>query len=115
MICPAGMMSVWPRDSARSSTLRACILAMAHEGHLGIVKVKQHRRGLVWWPGIDRDIETMVKDCTAYLISGKTGSPLPPPLQPLQWPPTPWEHCGELHGVLQHQHFLVVAYDLDSK
>ncbi|KAF0026146.1 hypothetical protein F2P81_020883 [Scophthalmus maximus] len=99
------------------ATLSGRILAMAHEGHLGIVKVKHRCRG---WPGIDRDIETMVKDCTACLVSGKIGLAPPPPLQPLQWPPTPWEHiqldiCGELHGVPQHQRFLVVAYDLHSK
>ncbi|XP_034095735.1 uncharacterized protein K02A2.6-like [Gymnodraco acuticeps] len=100
--------------------LRARVLSMAHEGHLGIVKVKQRCRDLVWWPGIDRDIETMVKECTACLLSGKTGPPLPPPLQPLQWPRAPWEHmqldiCGELHGVPHHQRFLLVAYDLHSK
>ncbi|KAI3360245.1 hypothetical protein L3Q82_014555 [Scortum barcoo] len=36
---------------------------------------------------------------------------------PLPWPSTPWTHiqvniCGELHGVLQHQCLLLVAYDL---
>ena len=114
-VCVArGLCTVVP------STLRARILSMAHEGHLGIVRVKQRCRGLAWWPGIDRDIETMVKDCTACLVSGKTGPPPHPPLQPLPWPPTPWEHvqvdiCGELHGVPQHQRFLVVAYDLHSK
>lgn len=52
------------------SSLRARVLAMAHEGHLGIVKLKQRCRDTVWWPGIDRDVETMVKDCTACLLSG---------------------------------------------
>ncbi|KAJ8351786.1 hypothetical protein SKAU_G00232620 [Synaphobranchus kaupii] len=109
-----------PRKFRRSFTLRPRILAMAHEGHLGIVKVKQRCRDLVWWPGLDRDIETMVKDCTTCLVSGKTGPPPSPPLQPLQWPPAPWKHiqvdiCGELHGIPQHQRFLIVAYDLHSK
>ncbi|XP_019737023.1 uncharacterized protein K02A2.6-like [Hippocampus comes] len=102
------------------SSLRPRILNMAHDGHLGIVRVKQRCRSLVWWPGIDRDIEVMVKDCTACLASGKTGPPPTPPLQPLQWPATPWSHiqvdiCGELHGTPHHQRFLLVAYDLHSK
>ena len=93
---------------------------MAHEGHLGIVKLKQRCRDLVWWPGIDRDIEALVKDCSACLVSGKTGHQAPPPLQPLAWPSEPWDHlqldiCGEIHGVPHHQRFLVVAYDLHSK
>lgn len=46
-------------------------------------------RSLGWWPGIDRDIETMLKACIACLTSGKM-SPVPPPrLQPLAWPPAP--------------------------
>ncbi|KAJ8368319.1 hypothetical protein SKAU_G00083470 [Synaphobranchus kaupii] len=53
------------------SGLRARVLSMAHEGHLGIVRVKQRCRDLVWWPGIDRDIETMVKDCVPCLLSGE--------------------------------------------
>ena len=114
-VCVArGLRTVVP------STLRARVLAMVHEGHLGVVKTKQRCRSSVWWPGVDRDVEVMVKDCTACLTSGKTGLPPPPPLQPLPWPPAPWTHiqvdiCGELHGVPQHQRFLLVAYDLHSK
>lgn len=85
---------------------------MAYEGHLRIVKVKQCCRDSVWWPDIDQDIEAMVKDSTACLASGKTGLPPSPPLQPLQWPSTPWDHiqmdiCGELYGVPHHQRFLL--------
>ncbi|KAJ8353420.1 hypothetical protein SKAU_G00209870 [Synaphobranchus kaupii] len=81
-VCVArGLRTVVP------SCLRARILLMAHEGHLGIVKVKQRCRDLVWWPAIDRDIEAMVRDCTACLVSGKTGPPIP--LQPLNWPDKP--------------------------
>lgn len=122
-----GDLSCWKDDCvARGlcavipSTLRAHVLAMVHEGRRGIVRVKQHCRGLVWWPGIDRDIEVMVKDCTACLTSAKTGLAPHPPLQPLPWPPAPWTHiqvdiCGELHGIPQHQRLLLVAYDLHSK
>ncbi|KAJ8346766.1 hypothetical protein SKAU_G00281670 [Synaphobranchus kaupii] len=100
--------------------LRGCVLQMAHQGHLGIVKIKQRCRDLVWWPGIDRDLEGLVRSCAACLTSGKTGSPASPPLQPLDWPPVPWDHlqldiCGELYNVPHHQRFLVVVYDLHSK
>lgn len=111
-----GLCTVVPRS------LRARVLSMAHEGHLGIVKLKQRCRDLVWWPGIDRDIEGLVRDCEPCLLSGKTGQPVSPPLQPVPWPSHPWEHlqldiCGEIHGhgVPHHQRFLVVVYDLHSK
>jgi len=58
--------------------LWVCVLAMAHEGHLGIVRLKQQCFNVVWWPGNDREIETLVKDCTACLLSGKTRAPAPP-------------------------------------
>ncbi|KAG1938978.1 retrotransposable element [Pimephales promelas] len=103
-------------------SLRARVLSMAHEGHLGIVKLKQRCRDLIWWPGIDRDIEALVKDCVPCLLSGKSGPPVPTPLQPVPWPSRPWEHlqldiCGEIHGrgIPHHQRFLVVLYDLHSK
>lgn len=48
----------------------------------------------MWWPGIDRDIEALVKDCSACLVSGKTGSQAPPPLQPLAWPLGPGNTCS---------------------
>ncbi len=66
-------------------------------------------------------IETsLVYDCAPCLLSGKTGAPAPPPLQPGDWPTKPWEHlqmdiCGELASVPHHQRFLVVVYDLHSK
>ncbi|XDV43040.1 hypothetical protein PO909_011592 [Leuciscus waleckii] len=101
---------------------RASVLSMAHEGHLGIVKLKQRCRDLVWWPGIDHDIEGLVRDCEPCLLSGKTGVPAPTPLQPVPWPSHPWEHlqvdiCREIHDhrVPHHQRFLVVVYDLHSE
>lgn len=50
------------------TALRVWILDVVHEGHLGTVKVKQHCRGAVWWPVIDRDVETMVKDTASPSI-----------------------------------------------
>lgn len=98
----------------RSASALACGIyyrdtVTAHKGHLDIVKLKQQCHSIVWWPGINRKIETLVKDGTACLLSGKTRTPATaPPVQPLDWPPQPWEHqlidiCGELHGVLHHQ------------
>ncbi|KAL0148985.1 hypothetical protein M9458_055789 [Cirrhinus mrigala] len=58
-----GLCTVFP------NTLHARVLAMAHEGHLGIVKLKQRCRERVWWPRIDKDIEALVKDCAACLLS----------------------------------------------
>jgi len=34
-----------------------------HASHLGVVKTKSLARSLLWWPGLDKDIERMIKHC----------------------------------------------------
>jgi hypothetical protein len=46
-------------------SLQSKALKIAHEGHLGIVKTKQLIRYRVWFPGIDKMVETEIKQCSA--------------------------------------------------
>lgn len=64
----------------------AWVLAVAHEGHLAIVQVKQRLCDVVWRPGIEKDIEDMVRKCTACLVCEKTSPAAQPLLQPFHWP-----------------------------
>lgn len=101
-------------------TLRRRALDMAHDGHLGMVRMKQRCRRTIWWPGIDQDIEQMVRECEACLMSGKSRKPNKTPLQPIPWPPQPWDTIeidivGELHGAPHDCRFLIVVHDLCSK
>jgi hypothetical protein len=43
--------------------LRKKMLELGHEGHMGIVGTKKNLRGRVWWPGIDSDVERLVRTC----------------------------------------------------
>ena len=100
--------------------LRPQVLKMAHDGHPGVVRMKQKCREAVWWPGIDHDIERYVKDCEPCVISGKSTKPVPAPLQPIPWPEKPWHHLqidifGEVQIAPQNKRFLIVMYDLHSK
>ena len=45
------------------TTLRKEVLRELHSGHFGMTKMKGLAREHCWWPGITRDIETVVKDC----------------------------------------------------
>jgi len=67
---------------------RESVLAELHSGHPGISKMKSLACGLVWWPGLDADIEMMVKQCS----SCQQNQPSPPlaPMQPRSWPTRPW-------------------------
>jgi len=53
-------------------------LELAHEGHQGIVKIKQRIRTKLWWPGVDKDCERVCRSCLDCL---KVSSP--EPLTPL--------------------------------
>ena len=102
------------------SALRQQVLQLAHEGHPGIVRMKQKCREMVWWPGIDKDIEVYVRHCEACIISGKSLQSRPAQLQAIEWPSEPWRKiaidiAGEFQVAPSHQRFVVVAVDLHSK
>nr|XP_022322992.1 uncharacterized protein K02A2.6-like [Crassostrea virginica] len=44
-------------------TLRSHMLSLIHQSHLGIVKCKQRAREVMYWPGMNSQIEQLVKDC----------------------------------------------------
>ncbi len=44
-------------------TLHKHVLELAHIGHQGIVKTKDLLRSKVWFPGINRKVEVMIKFC----------------------------------------------------
>ena len=58
-----------------------------HNGHPGISRMKALARTVMWWPGIDHDIETTVNKCSECQVVRPA-----PPAVPLQ----PW------HGLLGH-------------
>ena len=75
-------------------TLQERVLHMAHDGHPGIVRMKQRCREAVWWPNLNKDIESFVQHCEACAGSGKSSKLPPPPLQPIPWPMQPWEYIA---------------------
>ena len=68
--------------------LRRPTLSLAHEGHQGIVRTKQLLRQKMWWPGMDAEAETVIKEC---IPCQSTMPPSPPePLHPSTMPSKPW-------------------------
>lgn len=67
---------------------RKLLLELLHESHAGVSRMKSLGRGYLWWPGLDKDIEQFVKQCSNCQLC------LPcPPLAPVHaWenPQKPW-------------------------
>lgn len=79
------------------TALRERTLSLAHQGHQGIVKTKQHLRTKVWWPHMDRDVDDWIKRCLPCQVSGHGDPPTPLQVSPL--PSKPWsslymDFCG---------------------
>ena len=90
--------------------LRPRILQLAHEGHQGIPKVKQHLRQRVWWPGIDFQAERYVRECLGCQIVGPT-----PPPEPVRMTDPPKQVHVDYCGPFPSGEYLFVAVDETSK
>ena len=81
--------------------MRSCVLDELHETHQGIVKMKGLARGYVWWPGMDSDIEKLVKSCNTCQVIRHF-----PPTAPLQ----PWSRLhADFAGPFQGHMFLLLV------
>jgi hypothetical protein len=102
--------------------LRGQVLEEAHQGHLGVAKVKARCRDSVWWPKVDADVEEFVRRCGACVTAEKAFKPLRAPWKVTELPSGPWRQIqvdivGELSASeMPHSHrFLIVIHDLYSK
>ncbi|UYV76711.1 K02A2.6-like [Cordylochernes scorpioides] len=60
--CEFGCLQ-WRERVVIPQKLRSLILNDLHEMHLGMVKMKMIARRYFWWPGIDKNIEELTRDC----------------------------------------------------
>ena len=96
------------------SSLRQTTLQLAHEGHQGIVRTKQLMREKVWWPGIDREVESLIRSCISCQAQGP--QPSPPPLIMTQMPTRPWSVVhADLCGPFPFGESLLVLVDSCSR
>lgn len=94
--------------------LRSKVLALTHEGHQGIVKCKQRLRAKVWWPTLDKEVESLCKTCEpCQLVSGRDP---PPPIVTTRMPDGPWQMCStDLLGPLPDGRSIIVVVDYYSR
>ena len=56
------------------------LLQDLHATHPGMVRMKNLARSYLWWPGLDTDIEEMVKSCEVSQLH--SAAPAAGPLHP---------------------------------
>nr|VZI38168.1 unnamed protein product [Spirometra erinaceieuropaei] len=84
------------------SSLRPTVLRQFHAAHPGTSRMKSIARSFACWPGIDGDIDDLVRRCSRCQQAAK----MPPRQPPVPWEPPerPWsrvhiDFAGPLNGV----------------
>ena len=94
--------------------LRKRVLELAHEGHQGVVKMKERLRSKVWWPGVDKDAERKCREC--YGCQLVTKETMPPPVKTTRMPERPWQDLAlDLLGPMPTGESLLVLVDYFSR
>lgn len=104
---------MWGYRVVVPQSLRSNLLKQVHQTHLGIVKTKSICRSYFWWPGLDKDIEDLIKSCDACLST--LSSPPKAPIIPWKYPEEPWsrlhiDYAGPFKGF-----YYFVILDAHSK
>ena len=87
--------------------LRDQVLKELHQGHQGMVKMKQLSRAHVWWPNLDRDIDLKVRSCTTCWE--KRPNPVKSSLHPWEFSKGPWQRIhADFAGPVKGFYYLVV-------
>ena len=87
--------------------LRQRVVELAHEGHQGMVKMKERLRSKVWWPGVDKDAERKCRECYGcQLVMKQT---VIPPVKTTRMPERPWQDVAlDLLGPMPTEEHLLV-------
>ena len=83
-LCISGQLVLRGTRIVLPSKLRPRALALAHEGHLGIVGTKQNLRSKVYWPAMDKAAEKHCKSCHGCQLVAQ-----PDPPEPIRSTPQP--------------------------
>ena len=95
-------------------SLQQQVIDICHEGHLGIVKTKQLLPSKVWFPGIDKSVETRIANCIPCQASINTAQREPLKMSPT--PKGPWvQASADFCGPFPTGETVLVVIDAYSK
>ncbi|KAF2890032.1 hypothetical protein ILUMI_16141 [Ignelater luminosus] len=94
--------------------LTQLVLKLGHEGHPGMVKIKEILRTKVWWPKINQAVEKFVQQCLGCQLVSKPDSSEPIYRTPL--PKAPCDHiCIDYLGPLPTGNHILDVTDYYSR
>ena len=89
-------------------SLRKELLDKIHDGHQGITKCRERARQSIWWPGMSRDLEQLVRKCAECCKAQKQRAQ---PMTPSPLPELPWQKVAtDLFEWKQDTFLLIVDY-----
>lgn len=94
--------------------LRKKALALAHEAHQGMVRCKQRLRKILFWSGMDSDIESFCRNCETCVRLQPLRRDTPNTPTPL--PDNCWDKCGlDLVGPFPGVIYIMTLVDYRSE
>ena len=113
-LCVQGKLVMRGTRIVIPQSLRSEVLRLTHEGHQGIVKMKNRFRTKVWWPEIDHDAARVCKSCHGCQVVGEFCAP--EPMQRVEPPSGPWQDVAiDFLGALPSGENLLVVVDYCSR
>ena len=96
---------LWMGRVVVPKVLREKVLMELHDVHPGMTRMKALARSYVWWPKLDSEIVSLVKDCTTCALN--QSNPVAAPVHPWETPNSPWtrihmDFAGPLLGPCGH-------------
>lgn len=89
-------------------TLRKQVLDELHTAHLGIVKMKALARSYCYWPGIDKEIEQLVRTCSSCRENLNEDAKVD--VHPWDLPQGPWQRIHiDFAGPIKGQMIMIVV------
>ena len=86
---------------------RANMLEQLHASHMGIEATRRRAREVCFWPGVNADIDRLIKSCSA--CAQVQSSQPKEPMQPHDVPGVPWQKVGMDFFELRGQQYLIMT------
>ena len=104
---------LWANRVVIPQKLRHMLLLDLHEGHMGMARMKALARQHFWWPNLNTDIETAVRECTE--CQENASLPATSNVAAWNWPSGPWKRLHIDYGGPYMGYMLLVIVDSYSK